>query len=270
MEMSDCSKFEEMIWEAAEGCSIPEDAREHIDRCDRCSARMEMARSAIDGLAALRQVQAPDPTAAIHRRLDKDKRSMSPRFSFAWAAAVLLLAVSCTAFWLSNRNPGVHEPIRGAAVHTNSRPGRFTALKKSPTRVHILPKRSIILAETPSRPVAKSRRYSRDAKRPILHKASTGRLYASALPIAGDEKPGQTGSNRVVGIIVSQNGASASCKELTTTVRVGRLHLTSVRRETISTLPVDKEAESTERLPLKTVCTSTPSLQSSDAHGGDI
>lgn len=89
--MSNCGQFEMAIWEAAETGEVSVDLAEHIRGCKQCAHTLTQLQSAMDGFAALTAVDAPDPTRAVHARLESrpGRWRLAPVFAGALAVAVL-------------------------------------------------------------------------------------------------------------------------------------------------------------------------------------
>ena len=65
-----CERFEEMLWEAAEGQPSPALA-EHLGKCPACQRALASLQEMQQGFAALRTVKAPEARAAVQARLTK-------------------------------------------------------------------------------------------------------------------------------------------------------------------------------------------------------
>ena len=89
--MSNCGQFEMAIWEAAETGEVSVDLAEHIRGCKQCAHALTQLQSAMDGFAALTAVDAPDPTRAVHARLESRSSlwRRAPVFAGALAAAFI-------------------------------------------------------------------------------------------------------------------------------------------------------------------------------------
>jgi hypothetical protein len=63
-----CERFEEALWEAAEGQISPSLA-EHLGKCPACRQELQTRQEMQTGLAVLRTVNAPEARAAVRARL---------------------------------------------------------------------------------------------------------------------------------------------------------------------------------------------------------
>jgi hypothetical protein len=116
--MSHCRDFEEALWEAAEGRPLSAEAEAHLRTCASCRAAAQRLAEASQGFAALRAVEAPDPSAAVWGRVARPKRR--PVFTLAWAAGAVACAVATTfALW---HRPAPPSPITVPSVRVAQAP----------------------------------------------------------------------------------------------------------------------------------------------------
>jgi len=145
--MSSCERFETAIWEAAETGSMPGDLAEHVRNCKQCAHTLAELQSAMDGFAALTAVDAPDPTRAVHARLESRPSlwRRTPVFAGALAAVILI----CYALSLIGTPHAPPENVVSAPRHAptvDSRKPRLSARRPEARREH---PRSIVRLHLP-------------------------------------------------------------------------------------------------------------------------
>jgi len=99
--MASCTQFEEALWEAAETQQVAPDLAEHLEQCRPCRRSLRSLASALEGLAALREVAAPDPTSAV--RLATAARQSRGRLIGRLAAAAALSGAAAGLLLLTSR-----------------------------------------------------------------------------------------------------------------------------------------------------------------------
>jgi hypothetical protein len=83
-----CKEFEDAIWEAAETRAVPAALERHVRECGACRACLQGLSGALKGLAELREIDAPVPSAAVRMRLDETPRRVWVVRRLAVATAV--------------------------------------------------------------------------------------------------------------------------------------------------------------------------------------
>jgi len=107
-----CKRFEDDIVEAALTGKTPSELSAHLERCEACRKALQAMSPAAQGLARLREVDAPDPRAEVWRRLDLPARRNWAPFAIAAAVTCIIVAVMLARGYVTPRTP----PAPGALV----------------------------------------------------------------------------------------------------------------------------------------------------------
>lgn len=128
--MSDCHEFEDALWEAAETRHLPNKLASHLESCDRCRHALATVSSVMRELTALRQVEAPDPAAAVRSRLVRQKHRQ--RWVLALAGAAVLCGAAATLPLVRHQAPA-SSLVRPAVIPAVKAPTRSSAV--APPRI---------------------------------------------------------------------------------------------------------------------------------------
>lgn len=97
--MAACEQYHDALWSAAESGALPDSLSAHVEACPGCRAELERLRAACAGFAALREVDAPDPSGVIRTRLAGTSRrwwvQSAAALGMACVAAGVYLALQC-------------------------------------------------------------------------------------------------------------------------------------------------------------------------------
>lgn len=160
--MRSCAAYEESIWQAAETGQVSPELAQHLTQCACCRASLQALTNAMRGFLELRAVQAPDPTDAVHARIQRPVWRSRLLPALAGALALLCLTVL---LWSAGRQSGhpvvvSHLPELPTSRNTLSLPPplpmpmpprhhTIIARAKPKRRRHHHPPLSEMVAETP-------------------------------------------------------------------------------------------------------------------------
>jgi hypothetical protein len=132
--MSICRDFEDELWDAAAGGAVTPQLSEHLRTCETCKRSLRALSSAVEGLAALREVDGPDPTEAVRARVMRAHRRARVAVGLAVGA---VLCCSVTAAWLAVEHRSVpHTGPETRAAANRPQPAR-KAEKPIPTQQQV-------------------------------------------------------------------------------------------------------------------------------------
>lgn len=123
--MSGCYEFEDALWEAAETRHLPSKLASHLESCDRCRHTLAMVSSVMRELTALRQVEAPDPAAAVRSRLARQKHRQ--RWVLALAGVAVVCGAAGTLALVYHQAPAPSQ-VRPAVIPVVKAPTRSSAV----------------------------------------------------------------------------------------------------------------------------------------------
>ena len=116
--MRSCAAYEESIWQAAETGQVSPELAQHLTQCACCRASLQALTNAMRGFLELRAVQAPDPTDAVHARIQRPVWRSRLLPALAGALALLCLTVLLLERRQAVRPPGGGESSTGASDFT--------------------------------------------------------------------------------------------------------------------------------------------------------
>ena len=158
-----CHQYtEEQLWDAAETDQLPAELVQHLDVCPACRETLQQCTSAMTGFAALREVQAPDPCAAVYARLAPARRPW--RLAPVWAAGLVLLTVCVLLFRHGQRS----EPSRPAPSIMQSIPKQVDT--PSPVVAKQDEKKTVVISRKPEPPAALPPQQTRRVARRTPHR----------------------------------------------------------------------------------------------------
>jgi len=100
-----CKRFEDDILEAALSGETPSELAAHLERCEACRKALQAMSPAAQGLARLRNVDAPDPREDVWRRLNLPARRRWAPVAIAAAVTCIIVALMLARGYVTPRTP---------------------------------------------------------------------------------------------------------------------------------------------------------------------